>query len=723
MKLCLWFCLVNLLILPAHGADLKIRAGEHGSFSRIVLYPPTHNSWRYKTQPNGFSLRFETPISGLDTRKTFERLHSDRVADIELQNNNQTLFIRYGCRCRTKHFKTPAGLLVFDISRKPRARAQQLDLHSKGGLAKSTRLKDPAEKRQLPLFLMHTKKPIGPEWLNRPIMQKNEAQREGLERQYKAVLETTQPDQTPAAFEMTTLDDAQPDPPHPPLTSPKTIAPTPRLHPDFNPLNAGKTPKFKCPKPEVIDFQNWSNGKVFHQELAARRSALTGEFDRLNEVKIQELIRFYLAEALAPEARLIIQALAQNSKTIDLYFEISQILDSTHHKQTEFFQKFQTCSGDIALWAYLAGPIATAAQTTPNWDHSAIAFTFSGLPKAVKKAVAARLSDRFLADKKPKQAALIARILDTYYSSDSPKQTALKAKLDLYSGAKAQALERLEKSLVQHQTLAPEALISLVDLLIEFDKKPPAGLLDISQALLRKHRSDPIGKSLELNLIKARILSGKFKAALLRCRPASHGPEFCHTYYQIMIEKSPNVVFLELAFTFPENAPKPAFVAAANRLLDLGFYDHATRLSYFGRSTQNTVQERMLQARIALLKGEETRALDMLSQIKTPKAMAIKAQAHTALKQPEAARAIFMRLNDEDSAFKAALSGHNAGALNALGYPSLAKLVEQADHRDIHREATGLAKNIAVLKSSRHLRTIIKQTLALTKPQSEKQRP
>ena len=103
--------------------------------------------------------------------------------------------------------------------------------------------------------------------------------------------------------------------------------------------------------------------------------------------------------------------------------------------------------------------------------------------------------------------------------------------------------------------------------------------------------------------------------------------------------------------------------------------------------------------------------------------MAVKAQAHTALKQPEAARAIFMRLNDEDRVFKAALSGHNAGALNALGYPSLAKLVEQADHRDIHREATGLAKNIAALKSSRHLRTIIKQTLALTKPQSEKQRP
>ncbi|XAT59097.1 hypothetical protein GN241_18050 [Rhodobacteraceae bacterium IMCC1335] len=723
MKLCLWFCLVNLLILPAHSADLKIRAGEHAGFSRIVLYPPTHNPWRYKTQPNGFSLRFETPISALDTRKTFERLHSDRVAGIELRNNNQTLFIRYGCPCRTKHFKTPAGLLVFDISRKPRAPTQQLDLHSKGGLVNSIRLEDPAEKRQLPLFVLKSKKPIGPDWLNRPIMQKNESQRDDLERMYKAFLETAQPDQTSTAFELTAVDDAQPGPPQSLITSPKAIAPTQMLHPVFNPLNTGKTPRFECPKPEAIDFQNWSNGKVFHLELAALRSALTGEFDRLNEVKIQELIRFYLAEALAPEARLIIQALAQNSETIDLYFEISQILDATHHQQTKFFQKFQTCSGDIALWAYLAEPIATAAQTTPNWDHSAIAFTFSGLPKAMKKAVAARLSDRFLADKKPKQAALIGRILDTLYSPDSPKQTALKAKLDLYSGAKAHALERLEKSLVQNQTLAPEALISLVDLLIEFDKKPPAGLLDISQGLWRKHRSDSIGKSLELTLIKARILSGKFKTALLRCRPAYHGPEFCHIYYQIMIEKSPDVVFLKLAFTFPENAPKSAFLAAANRLLDLGFYDHATRLSYFGRSTQNTAEERLLQARIGLLKGEETRVLDMLSQVETPKAMAIKAQALTALKQPEAARAIFMRLNDKDSAFKAALSGLNAGTLNALGYPSLAKLVQQPDHRDIHREATGLAKNRESLKSSKNLRAIIMQTLAVPKTQGEKQRP
>ena len=103
--------------------------------------------------------------------------------------------------------------------------------------------------------------------------------------------------------------------------------------------------------------------------------------------------------------------------------------------------------------------------------------------------------------------------------------------------------------------------------------------------------------------------------------------------------------------------------------------------------------------------------------------MAVKAQALTALKQPEAARAIFMRLNDEESAFKAALSGHNVEALNALGYPSLAKLVEQPDHRDIHREATGLAKNRESLKSSKHLRAIIKQALAVTKTQGEKQRP
>ncbi|MCC6006252.1 MAG: hypothetical protein JJU40_01080, partial [Rhodobacteraceae bacterium] len=126
---------LSWLLTPgtAAGQDIPLRAGEHGAFTRIVLYLGTQASWELGRIPGGYGLWIDLPPGArLDTSRVFERIPRTRLArlsqltqatgeggaDADAPGAGLALALACG-PCHARGFEQAGGLLVIDIADGP----------------------------------------------------------------------------------------------------------------------------------------------------------------------------------------------------------------------------------------------------------------------------------------------------------------------------------------------------------------------------------------------------------------------------------------------------------------------------------------------------------------------------------------------------------------------------------------------------------------------------
>ena len=110
--------LAALLSLPclASAQSIRVRSGEHETFSRIVIALPKPSPWSLMREGEGYRLDMAAKPQ-LDISRVFDLIPRRRIADIRKTPGGLRLSL--GCECHAVATEMRPGLIVLDVTDGP----------------------------------------------------------------------------------------------------------------------------------------------------------------------------------------------------------------------------------------------------------------------------------------------------------------------------------------------------------------------------------------------------------------------------------------------------------------------------------------------------------------------------------------------------------------------------------------------------------------------------
>ena len=112
-----WLANLFLIILIpgfSHAEPVAVRSGEHGEFSRLVIYNQNPVAWDFGRVEGGFELRLARPEIAFDLDRAFDLIPRTRIAGLQDLGDGR-LKITADCECHAKAFVAGGGQVVIDI--------------------------------------------------------------------------------------------------------------------------------------------------------------------------------------------------------------------------------------------------------------------------------------------------------------------------------------------------------------------------------------------------------------------------------------------------------------------------------------------------------------------------------------------------------------------------------------------------------------------------------
>ena len=114
---------VSLLIAgcvsAAWGGTVKVQAGDHGDFTRLVIAAGEKTGWSLGRTIDGYELRLIDPQARFELGQIFDKIGRGRIADIGPAERPGALGLTLGCDCHATAFAMNGGRIVIDIADGP----------------------------------------------------------------------------------------------------------------------------------------------------------------------------------------------------------------------------------------------------------------------------------------------------------------------------------------------------------------------------------------------------------------------------------------------------------------------------------------------------------------------------------------------------------------------------------------------------------------------------
>lgn len=380
-----------------------------------------------------------------------------------------------------------------------------------------------------------------------------------------------------------------------------------------------------CLREAAFDLPNWGDDRGFGELIGARRSAVTGEFDRTSPEAVEDLARAYLYFGFGAEG---IQALEidgfMNDERAALK-SIGRILDDEPVTNAWFARQLD-CEGAGAFWALLAEePDRYLARAKAE----AIVLEFKSLPTHLQVQLGPRLALRLQSGGAEDLIPIAlgrAEEVPTEAADLPLASSVIAAEQGDISGAIAQ----LEAFLITEAEPGPEAVIRLINLKISEDKPIGALELELLETLLFERRRSSDAVELAVAKIEAQRHSGLHLAALDTISEWQDSLEpsgrsaLIDSVFSDGTEESQDGDFLELAFhPDVEDALPETQNEIASRLVDLGFAERAMEIVAGQAVGEVMAQRRYVRAAGEMALGNSRLAAAHLSGISDERAGAI----------------------------------------------------------------------------------------------------
>ena len=721
--------LLFLLMLWSSGAagaqTIRVQAGEHDGFTRLVLTLPAPSLWAVGRTDDGYELWIDRAGLRFDLSDVFRAIPRMRLSAIWADPQTGHLRLGIGCACHALPFEFRPDILVIDLRDGPPPKASSfeaaLDGQAQPALTRAAELRPRSRPpRRVPIgdtALLDLAFPQGGAAPPDP----------ALRDQPKAL---PPPDLAPmradllqalgrAATEgVIDLDAARLPPDGPEVLSLPADGSGSLAHLAINDapgriaapatgLHSGLTADGQvCLPDSAFDLASWADDRPFDTQVAAARGRIVGEFDRPDPAAVADLIRLYLYFGFGAEAQDVVTAFAVDDPAVPVWRAMAQVLDQTPAMAGGPLAQQGACPGAAALWAALAAP---SLRTIDAADPAAITTAFSALPVHLRRHLGPGLAQKFLTAGDLSTAQAIRNAIWRAPGDAGAAARLMDGQLDAERGNLSAAETTFAEVASNGGTEAARALVELVDARIgQGEAVDPATVTELA-AFVHEHKGSPLERDLIRAELLARASQGDFEAGFGRLTDAD-GTALADLW-GLLARSGPDSAVLAHA-VLADDAPVPRLDDAVRtrigtRLLDLGFADAALR--WLPAVTAGGAGTDALMARAELARGDARAALRGLAGLGGTDADQMRAAALSQLGDLAAAAGAFAVAGD-DPARQTALwrAGDWAAGAGSVAAPARGDVAWLASAKPPVPDATApLAAGRALVADSSKARAAI----------------
>ncbi len=638
MKFCGAILVVFILgLTPAFAQIVKIRAGEHQGFSRLVFNLPNRTEWSIDDFGDGFILRFDETALVLDTSTVFAKLDKNRITTVKTAKSSSSVYVEFACVCRIETFWHGRSRLVVDVidietteaahfvpSRNPN---HSLDINP----ITVPGIRLPAKRTSRTARLFETTMGFDETAVSQnQSASQNEERVAAISKINKELLQSLARAATQGLLTAKTawkVEKQQKD---------NTVEPTDGREPNenqedrskhLNPADSlsvkaitsidrdflagleilgSKETISECLAQDRVDVGSWVDDVSFSQRIGPLRIELTNELDRPNMKATESLVRSYLYFGFGLEA-LSVQANASFSEDDRaIYATIAAIMDGDPVPVPSIFQNQLTCDGAAALWAALSRP-SLSSDLDANLD--AILFSFSELPRHLRAHLGPTLSGLFLNAGFVEESAHVLRILERVEETKNPEEMLAKAEHFAATGEAELATEHFETVVESDSRPSASALVKMIEVMLERDEVIPRDIADLAGAYAYERQYHDLGPAITRVHILALASSGDFAAAFQVLEateqlPTSSANGIRAELAEFLASNGDQFETLRFAVSGQlgevQNLTPATAYGIAKTLKTMRFYEAA--LPYLNRSFPKTLQRnaRLLRSEISL---------------------------------------------------------------------------------------------------------------------------
>ena len=528
--------------VPAGAQPIRVRAGEHPGFTRVVLPGVADAGWRIGRVDGGYGVQIDGNDLNIDVSAAFAMIPRHRLTQIEPGPEPGSLRLGIGCDCHLRAFVLARGALVIDIADGAPTAASAFELPLRGGDAAQGAIV-PEPRDPLPPFWRRTAPganapgnvlpPPAPgpradppaenfrvgvsedllRWqLSRAIAQ-------GLVTLSDAPL-TDGPVDAEAAVGPPEAADIAGDEGIPIADHVTAQTAFDRAFPDATRTMA--TDAAACPPADSLHVAAWGTDAEPLAQLVAARQALLGEFDRPNVQATIDLARLYIRFGWGVEARALVRAYPLESADGQLLPALAGVLEGDDPADGDPLASIALCGDDGAFWAFVGTP---GAELPEKEGREALLRVYAGLPPTLRSLLLEHLTRRFL-QAGDRNGAQILRDAAGLVAEPGVSDAAGLGAIDAEIGLNGGSAERLAEALLRVGVRPdPGAVILAIDGLVDAGKPVARPLAEIASGLAFEYRAEPIGADVGRAAVVAHAAAGDFTGAeaALDALPVSAG--------------------------------------------------------------------------------------------------------------------------------------------------------------------------------------------------------
>ena len=692
MMRCFVILIMTWVPALANAQPVVIRSGEHDGYTRLVFDFPMRVPWSVENTDPGAKLSFPESDFRFDPSAVFSRISRGRLQDLQAEPDGRTITLDFACDCEVTGFWHADAMLVLDIRGVENSRRETVDTTEQ-----SPQPANDGGRPALPTNTTSTLAGLSSSVLERPdpavtpsetalpgslnstnIFELSRARDELLKQFGRAA---SQGLLTPrVAIPQAATDTAMPPPPVTGLEgkldipmgppAPQSLQLRARSSMDsafmdvMNERMMAMSQSRTCLDPALTDVATWATDASFWQQVSKKRTALTGEFDRMNKEAVISLAQLYIHFGFGHEARQVLNAASSDSLKHRVLIAMSDIMDhETAGHASPLHGQFD-CDGRTALWAILA-------QANPpfdaRFDPDEIVTAFAALPRHLRAHLGPILSKRLLDAGFTGASEKILRILNRTKDTVTSRSELVSAETDRAVGQNDRADEKLRKISESNSESAVTALIEMIESLVQREKPVSYDMAQLAGAYAFEQRKTADAPALRRAHVLALAASGAFDEAytVLETFAMEEAATMRPALADILTRQAPEMVFLKHVLAdrtgLVANLEQAVVINMASRLFEAGFVDAAANI-LAGPVPNEARETRLLRAEISLAQGLPRRAEVDLLGLDGPDVNILRARARSMAGEHDQARDLYMSAGLTEDADREAWLAETADA-------------------------------------------------------------
>ncbi len=721
----------------ASANPVRVRAGEHGSFTRVVLEFDIRPTWKAQRTGTGLRLSFNqaSPLN-FDLSKTFRLIDRTRVANIRLARDN-TLDVDIACNCDFRFNEAGDSALIIDVvsldAPTPGTFSTVIPISpliAQDGVADAPSADTVVAGRKPPLVLPRIgmgatlDAGIGASSRGESLLVQNlpsENRSVAVELMGRALSRA-------AAQGLVSADlDVGPN---------TRVASGPTLGLEEDHSNISVTTSFdRAMRPDMIDVSPTHRGTVCLPEgqidvanwgdakdsglLGRLRSAAVSEDGSVEASGAAKLARYYIHMGFGTEAKAAAKYVP-SSRDRDILTALAEIMD---HGRTEasMLQGQVSCDGAISLWAALAAPLKTSEIPS---NTNAILSTFSALPPHLRDHLGPILSERFHAVELHEQARTVINAM-TRGGSKTEESELASARLELEGTQGDTARETLAELSNGTDLTAAGALLELLKDAEQRGMAPNPIWVEDAPTLVGALEGTKIAEDLNIAGLRGLVALGRFqefRAAVVDDSPGL-SPDVRRNLALFALRSAletgsdRDFVLSEVGLSKlvePGLHDREQRLAIATRLLEIGL---ATRALSYVSASPETLKELEVKVRGLIADNRNVMAIEIVRNSPLSGAERLLASALVAGGEDANAIRAFEAVGEMEEASGAALRTGNWSWLSENGTEPISTATRAlASPEPVAEPISSETPNGALILAARERRAQVRSFLELTKP-------